>query len=401
MQLKLAIVSGPHRGKEFCFDKHDTFLVGRAKEAHFQLSNDDLSLPRRHFLLEVNPPRCRLINLSGRNRTLLNGLKVESAELSNGDEIEASHTVFKVKVIGSDSEDDDTFNLLAVSKPFDPTHEYKPALEIRGYRIEGEIGRGSIGVVYRGIRKKDKRPFAIKTIAPAPGVSRKQIDRFLREAKTLTQFQHENIVAIHKVGEADGLVYLVMEFVDGQNLEQRIRERGPEDVITAVRILCQLLKGLVYAHGKGSVHRDIKPSNILIASKGEKRIAKLANFGLARVIDSSRLCGLKMQGELSGAVAFSAPEQLTHYRHIHAAADQYSAAATLYKMMCDNYTHDFSKEIETQIAQIVMNDATPILDHRPEVTSRLAEVIHKALSRDPLQRYPDIVAFRKALKWFV
>jgi eukaryotic-like serine/threonine-protein kinase len=282
VKLKLTIISGPHQGKEFEFDRHDTFLVGRTKDGHFQLSYDDPYFSRRHFLVEVNLPRCRLINLSDRNGTLLNGVRVQAAEAADGDEIGAGHTVFKVHVIPPDPDDRETLDLPVAVKPIDLTSDYQQSsITIPGYRIVRELGRGAMGVVYRATRQRDNCPVAIKTITPAPGVSRKQIDRFLREATILSLLKHENIVAFQEIGEAGGVLFLVMDLVEGENLGIWLYERGPEDIRTAVRIICHVLNGLSLAHEKGFVHRDIKPSNILISALGAKRIAKLADFGLA------------------------------------------------------------------------------------------------------------------------
>jgi eukaryotic-like serine/threonine-protein kinase len=126
----------------------------------------------------------------------------------------------------------------------------------------------------------------------------------------------------------------------------------------------------------------------------------LADFGLARVCESSRISGLTMQGEVGGTPAFMAPEQVTHYRQVRPAADQYSAAATLYNMLTNCYTHDLPKDVGAQIAQIVTAAPVPITERKPDIPAKLAEVIHKALSRESGDRYQDVMAFRQELKRF-
>ena len=257
-----------------------------------------------------------------------------------------------------------------------------------------------MGVVYRATRERDGLPVAVKTIVPAAGTSRKQIDRFLRECIILGQLEHPNVVAFREFGEAGGLIFLVMDLVDGPDVGARLKATGPVDVRTAVRIMCQMLAGLAHAHAKGVVHRDIKPSNILIGADGTKRTAKLADFGLARVYESTRISGLTMQGEIGGTPAFMAPEHVTHYRQVQPAADQYSAAATLYNMLTNRYTHDWPKDVGAQIAHLVTAAPVPIAERKPDIPPKLAEVIHKALSREPEDRYPDVLAFRQELKRF-
>jgi serine/threonine-protein kinase len=257
-----------------------------------------------------------------------------------------------------------------------------------------------MGVVHRATRQSDGLTVALKTLTPAREANRKQIERFLRECRILAELDHPNIVGFREVGEAAGLIYLSMEFVDGPDLGTQLRIRGPGEVRTAVRIVCQVLGGLAHAHAKGFVHRDIKPANVLIGRRGTKRIAKLADFGLARVYEASRLSGLTMQGEVGGTPAFMAPEQVTHYRQVKPAADQYAAAATLYRMLSDRYTHDFPKDIGAQLAHLVTAPPVAIRDRRPDVPAGLAATIHKALGREPKDRYPDVTAFRQALLAF-
>ncbi len=401
MKLKLTIIAGPHQGREFVFDGRDTFLVGRTKDAHFQLSFDDPFFSRRHFLVEVNPPRCRVIDLNSRNGILLNGARVRTAEVADGDEIAAGHTVFKVAVLAPKPEEMETRDLPADPNPENLTADYQPSsVAVPGYRLQGELGRGGMGVVYRATRERDGLPVAVKTIQPAVGTSRKQIDRFLRECGILAQLEHPNVVAFRECGEAAGLIFLVMDWVEGPDVGARLKATGPLDVRIAVRMVCQMLAGLAHAHARGFVHRDVKPSNILIGRDGTKRVVELADFGLARVYESSQISGLTMQGEVGGTPAYMAPEQVTHYREVKPAADQYSAAATLYAMLTNRPTHDLPKDIGSQIAHLVTAAPVPIAERRPDIPTKLAEVIHKALSREPEDRYPDVLAFRRELKRF-
>ncbi len=401
MKLKLTIIAGPHQGQEFVFDGHDTFLVGRAEDAHCQLPPDDPFFSRRHFLVEVNPPRCRLIDLNTRNGTRLNGVRIQMAEVADGDEIAAGHTVFKVGVIAAEPDEKDTLELPAHPVADQPTCDYQPLVSnIPGYRVDGELGRGGMGVVYRATRERDGLPVAVKTIRPAEGTTQKQIDRFLRECRILAQLEHPNVVAFRECGDVGNLIFLAMDLVDGPDVGARLKTTGPEEIRTGVRIVCQMLAGLAHAHAQGIVHRDIKPSNILIAPNGTKRTAKLADFGLARVYEASKLSGLTLQGEVGGTPAFMAPEQATHYRQVKPAADQYSTAATLYKMLTDQHPHDLPKEIGAQLAHIISAVPVPITERRPDIPMKLAAVIHKALSSEPGDRYPDVLAFRQELKRF-
>src|SRR4029079_8574544 len=118
---------------------------------------------------------------------------------------------------------------------------------------------------------------------------------------------------------------------------------------------------LAHAHGKGYVHRDVKPSNLIITGPKEKRTVKVADFGLARAYDSCSLSGLTMQGEVGGTPAFMAPEQVTHYRDVKPAADQYSAAATLYFLLTGKFVFDFNADRKEHLVQIITEPVVPIL----------------------------------------
>ena len=138
----------------------------------------------------------------------------------------------------------------------------------------------------------------------------------------------------------------------------------------------------------------------LSSTAGESAAQKYRKSRKLQVYETSRLSGLTMQGEVGGTPAFMAPEQVTHYRQVKPAADQYSAAATLYKLLTDRLTHNFPRDLGAQLAHLVT--AAPILigNHRSDIPASLAAVIHKALNREPGERYPGVLEFRKALMPF-
>jgi len=179
-----------------------------------------------------------------------------------------------------------------------------------------------------------------------------------------------------------------------------LAEKGALSVRTGVRIMCQMLAGLQHAHEQGFVHRDIKPGNMLIHSENGKKTTKLADFGLARAYESSQLSGLTMQGEVGGTPAFLPPEQITHYRTVRPAADQYSAAATLYTLLTQRFVYDLPSGIPQQLIHISLEDPIHICDRRNDIPRGLADVIHKALKREPSERYADVKEFRTALLAF-
>ncbi len=196
----LKVTGGSHAGQTFAFAQHDTFLVGRSKKAHFCLPEKDPFFSRLHFLIEVNPPLCRLVDLKSHNGTLVNGQKVDSIELKDGDEIRGGTTTLLVHIRSPIVED-----IYATAPPpkgpesTKSSHEFPP---IPGYRISKELGRGGMGVVYRAERESDGRDVALKTIIPKVRMGHDSLKRFVREANILSQLRHPNIVAFQDVSSA-------------------------------------------------------------------------------------------------------------------------------------------------------------------------------------------------------
>ncbi len=442
MRVTLTVTAGPHAGREFTFVGHDTFLVGRSAQAHFQLASKDRYFSRLHFLVEINPPRCALLDLGSRNGTQVNGRKVVSSQLVHGDEIRAGHTILRVGISGVPAAP--TTRQPAPS-PLPPAPAPQPAASpagetvlspqacqncgapaavpvspgglrlcaacreavnqqpqrIPGYRLVRELGRGGMGVVYLAVRNADEQRVALKTIQPASTDDAAAVQRFLRETEILRQLDHPHIIACRGAGEADGLLWFAMDYVDGMDAAALLRREGPLAVGRAVRLVRQALEGLAYAHDRGFVHRDVKPSNLLVGGEEEQEVVRLADFGLARLYQASQLSGLTLAGDVGGTPAYMPPEQITAYRDACPASDQYSAAATLYTLLTDAHVHDFrGDDLAKKFLAILHEDAVPIRRRRADLPEGLAWALHRALDRDPHRRWPHVRDFAEALAPF-
>ncbi len=447
MRITLTVTAGPHEGRTFSFAGHDTFLVGRSQRAHFRLPGKDRYFSRAHFLVEVNPPRCALLDLGSRNGTYVNGERVRRRALHDGDEVRAGRTVLRVAITEApEGTPESAAVTAAVAMPTLETtapHTSAPlsasgpplgacrvcggpvaALSLSfppgpfalclacqgqiaarpqpldGYRLVRELGRGGMGVVYLAVRHADGAAVAVKTITPAVSGGGPVVERFLREADILRQLDHPHIVAFRDMGEAGGLLYFAMDYVPGTDAARLLKREGPFAVGRAVALTCQALEALAYAHARGFVHRDVKPSNLLVTEAGGHEVVKVADFGLARVYQASQLSGLTLAGDVGGTVAFLAPEQITAFREARPAADQYSAAATLYALLSGACCYDFPSDLNKQLLKILHEEPVPLLRRRRDVPPALAEAIHRGLAREPAERWPDVSAFREALRPF-
>jgi serine/threonine-protein kinase len=172
--------------------------------------------------------------------------------------------------------------------------------------------------------------------------------------------------------------------------------RGSQPIAEAVNLVLQLLDALAYAHGLGIVYRDIKPANLLLAPAGEGWHLKVADFGLARSYQASSLSGLTLSGAGGGTPLFMPPEQVTDFRSVRPAADQYAAAATLYHLLTGRHPYE-ADTLTDLLRKILLEDPVPVRLRRSEVSPALAAVLHQTLARRPEDRFAGVRAIAQAL----
>jgi serine/threonine-protein kinase len=248
------------------------------------------------------------------------------------------------------------------------------------YEVLAEVGRGGMGVVLKAFDPSLHRVVAIKVLAPelaTSGVARK---RFLREAKAVAAVTHEHIVTIHAVDEANGLPYLVMQYVAGMSLQERLDKDGPLEVKEVVRIGLQTAAGLAAAHAQGIVHRDIKPANILLED-GVQRV-KITDFGLARAMDDA---SLTQSGFVAGSPQYMAPEQARGEGLDHR-ADLFSLGSVLYTA-CTGRAPFRAANTLAVLRRVAEDTPRPVRETNPEVPDWLAAVIEKLHAKDPAERF--------------
>lgn len=263
------------------------------------------------------------------------------------------------------------------------------------YTIEGEIGRGGMGVVYRARDERLQRRVAIKVLPPEFAFQQDIRERFTREAQTAARLSHPHIVPIHSVGDGEGLVYFVMGYVDGESVAARIRRRGQLPVEEARRIMMETADALSAAHALSVIHRDIKPDNILL--EGTRGRVMVTDFGIAKALSSTSGATLTGIGVAIGTPAFMSPEQAAGERDIDGRSDLYSLGVVTYQMLTGALPFSAPSVAGILIKQIT-EPAPDLRIKRPDTPEDLAAAVSRCLEKDPENRWASADALRRALE---
>lgn len=252
--------------------------------------------------------------------------------------------------------------------------------KLEHYEIIEVVGQGGMGVVLRAFDTKLSRVVAVKVMAPALAVHAVSVRRFLREATTAAAVHHEHVVTIHAVDDSHSPPYLVMEFIEGQTLQQKIERTGSLPLTQILRIGSQAAAGLAAAHKLGLIHRDVKPANILLEN-GVERV-KITDFGLARAADDAQMT---QTGIIAGTPQYMSPEQ-ARGEPVDARSDLFSLGSVLYAMCSGRPA--FRSEHPVAVLRRVCDDTPrPIAELRSDLPEWLIEIVAKLLQKRPEARF--------------
>jgi len=258
--------------------------------------------------------------------------------------------------------------------------------QIGRYEILEEIGRGAMGVVFKGRDPLIGRDVAVKTIATGVAEGIDLRERFYREAKAAGVLQHPNIVTIYEMAESGGTPFIAMEYLEGESLEKLIARKAPLPLATKVGYVVQACRALEYAHRRGVIHRDVKPANIMVTRDG---VVKVVDFGIARLADTSKT----QTGMLLGTLAYMSPEQVRG-QQADARCDIWAMGVVLYELLA--YQRPFTGENHAALLlSILQKEPPPIRQFVPECPVALERVISKSLRKDEKERYPSMEALLK------
>lgn len=269
--------------------------------------------------------------------------------------------------------------------------------QIASYVVESEIGRGGMAVVYRARDLRLDRTVALKLLAPELARNDTFRQRFTHESRVAAAIDHPHIVPVFEAGETDGLLYIAMRFVAGQDLRVLIDRRGPLPLTTAVRIAAQVASALDAAHDHDLVHRDVKPGNILVAAGTDSDHPEhvyLTDFGLTK--KSLSLTGFTTVGQFVGTLDYVAPEQISG-RPVDGRCDVYSLACVVHETLTG--APPFRRDDDMALLWAHQYDPPPPpSEERPDLPAEVDGVLAKALAKSPEDRYDSCLRFVAALR---
>ena len=265
------------------------------------------------------------------------------------------------------------------------------------YEVEKELGKGAMGVVYLGKDPKISRVVAIKTLALSQEFDEDELEdvkqRFFREAETAGRLSHPYIVTIFDAGEEHDLAYIAMEFLKGHDLTNYIKQDNLLDIKTVISIVQRAAEGLAFAHQQNVVHRDIKPANIMYEPESDS--LKITDFGIARITDSSKT----KTGMVLGTPSYMSPEQLAG-KKVDGRSDIFSLGVMLFQLLSGSLP--FRADSMTSLMFKITNEEAPdIKTVRPDISSELSTIIHRALAKNVENRYQTGTEMANHLKTFL
>ena len=268
------------------------------------------------------------------------------------------------------------------------------------YRIDGLLGEGAMGAVARATHLVRRATVALKFMSPAMVMVPGAVQRFVNEAVAASKIESEHIVRIHDTGALpNGMPYLVMEHLEGQDLAALIARAGAEGlpVARAVHLALQILRGLQVAHGAGVVHRDMKPANCFVVTRdAEPDFLKILDFGISKVREPQAVSITHTNAAL-GTPLYMAPEQARSPRDADDRSDLYSTGVILYEMLTGTTPVSPDGEVNEVLFQLFMTDAPAIQSRRAELPDGLAAAVHRALTRDPKERVGSAASMAESL----
>lgn len=432
--LYLVVVEGPDSGRWLKVEADRAFRIGRASDNDLGISDTNAS--RHHVEIRLEAAGVSLRDLGSKNGTFVGGVRVESHVLAIGDRFRIGQHVLAVSRTqeGAPAKRAERYPsgiLLAPTGQFvvrncvicgtplpldlgsDPSTTLCPRcwspeerrasaladwkIEIGSafgrFRVVEEIGEGGMGWLFRVTDSAGGGERCLKVLRPELSIDRDSVERLSQEALSLSKIEHPGIVRFHGLGREGPFFYLVLEYVAGVDLRQKI-DAGPAlELARVARWGTEIGRALAYAHANEVIHRDVKPSNVLVDLADR---ARLTDFGMARILGAPGH-RLTRTGSSLGTLKFCPPELLDDAKEAGPEADQFGLAATLYYALAQDFP--FAGESLLEVVRAMRSgQATPVTTARPDLPPDFGRVLGRALATDPISRYESVEAFVRELE---
>lgn len=418
----LKILSGVGQGQLLPVPNDQPITIGRSSQASYAF--DDALLSRKHCQVECRGALCRVVDLQSRNGTYVNGQKIAAQLIKAGDRIKIGSLMIEVAPASSVAPDTaaapppaTTVPTVAASSCQVCQRTIKPqearsfkgrvvcpqCLDrydvdedmIVGFKILERLQTTGIGTVYKAKQLLMERQVVLKTIVTSGEQDEKALRRFLREAKAGGRLSHPSIVELYDVNEAADLMYIVMEFVEGETLDQLMRARGgPLAGVDVVRWMFQIADALKYAHEQSIIHRDVKPATIVIRKEDNR--AKLTDFTLAKNLERAGVSVITADGEAVSTPFYLSPEQVKSARSADPRSDVYSFAATFYHALTGQLPIP-SRSYGEFIAKVFTHVPVPLHQVFPSAPPPLSLIFERSLAKDPTERFQSMAELEDTL----
>ena len=278
-----------------------------------------------------------------------------------------------------------------------PGWPLEPGMTLGKYRIVRFLGEGGMGAVYEGLHVEIGKRVAIKTISPALAAIPEARARFLLEAQLTSRVGHPHTVDVTDICMEGGQAFLVMEYLDGEDLARHLRRLGPLPFDEVVDIALPVLAAIAAAHDEGIVHRDLKPPNIFLAEMRDGSIhPKVLDFGISKAPALAAFTSVRTSGAILGSPSYFAPEQVNDPKAISPASDQYALGVILYECVTGRLPYE-GPSLAAIFQAIMEGNHEPAIAHRPDLPEGFQSVIARAMSHAPGDRYADVRQMGRAL----
>ena len=263
--------------------------------------------------------------------------------------------------------------------------------QIHNYKITREIGSGGMATVYEAIHTKLDTKVAIKVLNPVLATNDNIRKRFMQEAKIMATLNHDGITKVIDFDETENHLAIVMEYLDGQTLDELIKKKGALPEKEALELFIPILEAFEYAHNKGIIHRDVKPSNIFITKEGK---VKIMDFGIAKLVEEGAKL-LTQTGTQMGTPVYMSPEQVEDSKHIDKTTDIYSLGVTLWFMLNGSAPYDSDTSSMRVIYNMIYSEPLATI---PAISQSLNDAVQKATKKEKDKRLKDCSSFIKVLQ---